>query len=738
MRIFGYASRWTVKAGESLDFKVTSEVGDYRADIVRLFQVDDRPEGPGYREQEIPADCNGTKPGRVQALKPGSHLRVPGHPLLAPAAGLTFAAWILPTAVGRRGEQAIVAKRLRPGGPGYALLIDGEGHLCFEIATGGPATVLRTAETLSEKTWHFIAARYDSGSGAVALHAAEARPLAPHHPAAGPARASASHGPGGEGLAGPCDLFIGAFPGAAGEAATAGHYNGKIESPCLFGRALSDAEIEALQNGTVPGDAPIAAWDFGAVPYALTVPDRSGNALAAQVANNPMRAVTGHNWDSDVGDHLTDPDRYAAIYFHDDDLEDAGWEADFDWQVPADLPSGVYAARLRAGDEEDYIPFFVRPSAPSAPIAFLAPTFSYLAYANERTHAQPWMVWDHASDRPLSLSRQDAYTAAHGHVLGCSVYDVHTDGSINVYSSRLRPVLNLRPKLTAYWNDAGRHFGADMYLVDWLDRKGFAHDVITDETVHDEGLEALQDYRVILTGSHPEYFTLPMRRAFERYIDRGGRLMYLGGNGCWWVTSVDPLRPHAIEVRKQDPWKTIQSLGVDQGEERHSTTGERGGSWRGARNGPETLFGVGYTSQGFCRARPYRRQPGSFDPRAAFIFEGVGDDEPIGDFGLALGGAAGDEFDRVNYALGTPPETLVLASSWGHSEEYCLRFTLPYVSDEELEACVRADLAYYETDGGGAVFAVGSMCWCPALPHNDYDNNVSRITENVLRRFSAA
>ena len=737
MQIFGYSDRWTVKAGESLDFMVTSEIGDYRADIVRLFQADDRPEGPGYREDEIEASCSGTKPGRIQHLKPGSHLRVASDPRLAPAAGLTIAAWICPSAHGR-GVQAIVAKRDRPDGPGYALLIDENGHLRFEIATGGKPTTLRTAEALAEKNWHFIAGRYDGESGAMALLHAEARALAPHHPTKQPTLASASHGASGDGLASPCDLFIAAFPAGDGEAAVAGHFNGKIDSPCLFGRSLSDTDIEVLGSGaSLPSDGLIAAWDFGAIPYGLEVPDRSGNGLAATVVNNPMRGVTGRNWDSDVGDYLTDPDRYAGIYFHDDDLEDAGWEVDFGWQVPTDLPSGVYAARLRADDDEDYIPFFVRPSAPSAPIAFLAPTFSYLAYANERTHAQPWMVWDNASDRPLSLSRQDAFTAAHGYELGCSVYDVHTDGSINVYSSRLRPVLNLRPKLTAYWNDAGRHFGADMYLIDWLDRKGFAHDVITDEDVHDEGLDLLKDYRVIVTGSHPEYFTLAMRRAFERYLDSGGRLMYLGGNGCWWVTSVDPTRPHAIEVRKQDPWKTIQSLGVEPGEERHSTTGERGGSWRGARNGPETLFGVGYTSQGFCQARPYRRQPGSFDPRAAFIFEGIGEDELIGDFGLALGGAAGDEFDRVNYPLGSPPETLVLASSWGHSKQYCLNFSLPYLPTEEIEASVRADLVYYETDSGGAVFSVGSMCWCPALPHNGYENNVSRITENVLRHFTS-
>jgi len=47
----------------------------------------------------------------------------------------------------------------------------------------------------------------------------------------------------------------------------------------------------------------------------------------------------------------------------------------------------------------------------------------------------------------------------------------------------------------------------------------------------------------------------------------------------------------------------------------------------------------------------------------------------------------------------------------------------------------RADLAFYETPAGGAVFSTGSIAWCGSLSHNDYDNNVARITGNVLRRF---
>ena len=113
-------------------------------------------------------------------------------------------------------------------------------------------------------------------------------------------------------------------------------------------------------------------------------------------------------------------------------IDDAGWDTDFVYDVPADLPSGVYAARLRGGDdEEDYIPFAVRPSAgaPRAKILFVLPTFMYMAYANERFHDQDFVQWDLASDHPLRLSPQDAFVAENAAMLSPSTYDAHTDGS---------------------------------------------------------------------------------------------------------------------------------------------------------------------------------------------------------------------------------------------------------------------------------------------------------------------
>ena len=90
--------------------------------------------------------------------------------------------------------------------------------------------------------------------------------------------------------------------------------------------------------------------------------------------------------------------------------------------------------------------------------------------------------------------------------------------------------------------------------------------------------------------------------------------------------------------------------------------------------------------------------------------------------------------------LGTPSHTLVVASSEGHSEGVYL------VPDETgfhhaamdglRNPDIRADMTFFETPGGGAVFSVGSIAWGASLSHNGYDNNVSRITENVVRRFA--
>ena len=51
------------------------------------------------------------------------------------------------------------------------------------------------------------------------------------------------------------------------------------------------------------------------------------------------------------------------------------------------------------------------------------------------------------------------------------------------------------------------------------------------------------------------------------------------------------------------------------------------------------------------------------------------------------------------------------------------------------QALIRADITFFETPNGGAVFSVGSILFCGSLNHDAYDNNISRLVENVLVRF---
>ena len=590
-------------------------------------------------------------------------------------------------------------------------MLDENGAPALWVGDSEGAVARTTTGTpLEAFAWYFVRGSYDPTAGTISISQEPKRGWPRDHSAATAeahvtVRLAGTQAP----------LLIAAYWNGH---EACGHFNGKIEAPRVLGHEGST----------------IAAWDFALDIPSVTVTDSSPNELHGVSINNPMRATTGHDWSGRETDWRRAPEEYAAIFFHSDDLEDAGWEPDFKLVVPHDLRTGVYAARLSANDSEDYVPFFVRPprGTATAPIALLIPTYSYMAYANEHiTWLHPRM---HGIPLGERLQPQDEY-AARNRLM--SLYDHHEDGTGCCFSSRLRPIVNMRPKYNLALIDGPHQLNADLHLVDWLEAKGHQYDVITDEDLHTEGESLLNLYRVLLFGTHPEYPTASMLEAIEGYTLGGGRLVYLGGNGFYWVTAVDPNRPHIIEVRRgargTGSWRSAP------GEWHHATTGEPGGLWRDRGFAPQRMVGVGFTAMGFAPARPFRREPGSFDPRAEFVFKGVGDDEEIGGFGLVMGGAAGHEIDRVDYSLGTPPHALTLATATGFPDEYQHAVEEVEGSDSQqggtVSPFVRGDMVFYETPGDGAVFSAGSMCWCGCLSHNMYDNNVSRITDNVLRRF---
>ena len=180
------------------------------------------------------------------------------------------------------------------------------------------------------------------------------------------------------------------------------------------------------------------------------------------------------------------------------------------------------------GEEEEYLPFYVRPPKGTARsrLALLIPTASYCAYANYHVGTE-WVFSEQILNAFTVLDAEAQYLQHHAD-LGISSFDSHVDGSGCSYSSRLRPVLNMRPHTWAW------QFAADTHIIDWLEQKDFDVDIFTDEDLHNEGLSLLEPYSCVMTGTHPEYYSRNMMNTLLAYQQRGGRFMYMGGNGFYW------------------------------------------------------------------------------------------------------------------------------------------------------------------------------------------------------------
>lgn len=727
MKLVGYTDRLSVAPRERIAFMVSSELPRYRADIVRLIHGDSNPAGPGFKARAVSAEVSGEYAGKTQLLRPGSYVRIPGAQRLNVNGSFTVHMWIRPTTP-KKSLQTLVSS-LDASGCGFAVRLD-RGCLSVQLGRRSETATLHE-RPVTNQAWYSAAVIYDHVRGRVrlSLDAIELTATRLSASAVMPLRGSAA--------AAGADVLIATELAPAESGRTLDNfYNGKIDTPVLYDRGLSEEDLAQLRRATskTPAGA-LGAWDFARDIRSTRVTDVSGNCFHGCTINRPTRAVAGRAWNGSEVVWTRAPEQYAAIHFHDDDLDDAGWEESLTWRVPEDTPSGIYALHIHAEGEEDYLPFAVRPTpgGATARIVFLMPTFSYLAYGNEHTAERPEAA---TLAKMMGADRQIDYPSApHDKYIVAnrlnSLYDTHTDGSGTCYSSWLRPILTMRPKYRSHiaGTTVPHQFNADLHLVDWLVEQGYQFDVVTDENLHSEGRALLDSYTVVMTGTHPEYWSEQMLRACQQYLHDGGRMMYLGGNGMYWVIQLDPESGHTVEMRRTQP-SSPRFFDPHPGELHLSTTGERGGPWR--LRGLPTFEWLGVVMSGAGRVgQHYRRRPQSFEEPAAWIFDGVGPNELIGNFkNLHTGyGAAGGEVDRADFGVvGTPHHTLVLATSD--------RFSSSWFWDPlEPVHMPRSDVALLEYPNGGAVFSVSSIAWCSCLSYNLYDNNISRITRNVLDGF---
>ncbi|KAK7224815.1 hypothetical protein V2G26_012818 [Clonostachys chloroleuca] len=733
--ITGYVEPWVVSPGDTADVKVSSTQPNLKYKLVRLLQGLDMPHAPTPAKEIIEHGPKGELKGRFQASHPGSYARVDGwarDPLLSKSDGVEIDFYAQPWMLNSPHPQAIISNLDVSKSKGLCILLDTHQNLVIWIGTEKGIETKKITSSARHERWFRLRVTIQGKDLQIHLsHIATGNEIAPGPCTVQTTLASAASLDSGS------PLYFAATL-AANPASTSEFpvhfFNGRIDSPSF--RALGRKSWD------------IAKYDFSVGIDTDEIFDISGSGLDGVLINAPTRAVRGHDYDHKlIGVGWKEATYgYGAIHFHDDDLDDAAWDTDFQFTVPADLRSGAYAIEVQdtESDLKDSIVFFVRPKEvrPQAKIAFVFSTFTYLAYANEHMYDETKSTHISFPEGVQLVTSDNYHKMVRRHDLGLAIYDLHSDGSGVVYSTTKRPILNVRPDYIHWGFQRPREFSADLLMVGFLEKHfGDGYDILTDHDLHLRGPAVLAQYDVVISGSHPEYPSFESLDAYEGHVKNGGSLIYAGGNGFYWKSVTDPKRPHRMEVRRADVGaRTHQNPA---GERHHALNGQLGGLWRSLGRSPNELWGIGSCASGKGPGRPFIPTKEALDnPQLSWVWKGLNEESKklLGTKGLA-GGASGDELDRLDVAIGSPENAILLARSERHDDHFMLfneELIFPMIGTlGSTSPLVRSDMVYYETNGGGSVFSVGSINWNNSLAWDGYQNDIAQITENVIREFLA-
>ena len=699
--IAGYSDKLSARPGETVTFFVSSHAREaFKATLHRSISADPNPDGPGIIEDDASTYFNPSWfASRYQGFTPGSFAQSTIDLQADIKSDLMIKLWFMPKVL-VAADQTLLAWGT------VSVILDQQGMITAKLADG---ISVSTSVAIKCNHWHSLEFKV-AASGVVALDVKSMMT----------AKADIEIAKNSQTEFDLAQMFPISVKAPVRIAAGFGDarccFNGKIEAP------------EILVDGSL-----IAKWDFSQDISSLSVKAIAGPDFLLR--NAPTRGVTGRKWDATEFCWRHKPDHYAAISFHDDDIYDFEWDSDFEFVIPDDMPSGIYIMRIEADGHYDAMPFFVCPPLGKrrADLCVLVSTFTYTIYGN---HARP----DFAPSWLEKISAWEAYPnnpSQYRHY-GLSTYNNHTDGSGICHASHKRVLFNLRPGYLTFGGatcSGLRHFQADSHLIAWLHNQNIDYDIITDDELDRDGVTAIEGYKAVVTGSHPEYHTSETLDALRDYRDSGGGLVYLGGNGFYWRIVRHPEDSTLLEIRRSEDG--LRAWASEPGEYYNAFDGSYGGLWR--RNGrpPQQLVGIGFTAQGNFVGMPYKRV--CYDKNMDWVFDGINDDL-LGDFGFSGHGAAGFELDRRDEKLDDGEDITILAQSYDEDNRFIL------VPEEMLthltnlsggpEADVkRADMVYFKTHTGGQVFAAGSITFCGSLPWNNYANNVSKLLRNVVRKF---
>ena len=414
-----YADRLSVRPGETVAFQVANATGQpVTARVVRVISSDANPAGPGIQVEEIDAQiAKLAEPGPARVAR-GSYAIVSGLEAWLSGGGFTVSCRLFPTLLDSR-RQGLITRMSETLDRGFGLMIDDDGRLLGAMGNGSGFEDVRTPTSLRERCWQIAWLRFD----------ADSRELQIGHARLDSTLTTVADGTLSTTASPALDSPL--LMAAANHDAPNAHFNGKLERPMLYDRALSDEEIQSTIRGEDPPGA-VACWDFARETSGSRIVDLGSRALHGRLINTPARAMTGARWSGREMCFRHASDEYGAIQFHQDDIDDCEWPTAFQWTVPNATRSSVYALMLSAGEAEENVPFHVVPpkGRATARIAVLASTFTYTIYAN---HARP--EWQRDPEWQAAWRRQSADWGGYPHnpgdhrEYGLSTYNVHPDAS---------------------------------------------------------------------------------------------------------------------------------------------------------------------------------------------------------------------------------------------------------------------------------------------------------------------
>ncbi len=751
--LIGYSSKHTVRAGDDIEFKVSSFKGN--GAYAQLVQIVNGDSLSKYREHfktvPVKSPFEGNVELTTQELQLGSYVNIDNASKLDNVNAFTIGGYFYPTFL---PSEYVFPETIDPFDPptvdiattlesqtlfsrismseklGWALQLDKEGQLVFIHGNGKELKQYPTDINIKTWDWAYIALSVNASEKTVTVHLMETPWSAGDQFVA--QNLSKTIALDDDFAQAKTLRFAALNSGVTEEGRTFPKpmdvFTGRIQDIRVFNKQLTGEDLESIKQKALPSDllkSQIAYWNFSKGIGSGTILDEGKFKLNGIAVNVPERAVRGRFWDKKTVKWKDDLSGYNAIHFHADDLADAEWLTDFTYTIPEDLKSGIYAAKLTQDGFVEYITFFV--AAPkgktTAKIAFWVSDFNYVAYANisigvYAKNNYPGHNWNNGDNKFLEENK--------AHATG-GVYNKHVDGTQFTYGSRLRPDLGMKPNGILVYD-----FVQDTHITSFLEALEYDYDVITDGLIHEEGLSILEKYPVVISSTHPEYPSGKVYDAVAAYTRNGGRLMYIGGNGFFWRTDLHAANSNVLVG------KNFGALG-----ERYSESGDRSGMTIESGKAPHADFGVHTTGMVFDGSSPYTKTEDAKNPRASWIFEDTKEGDVFGEYGLDVirGGAAGFEVDGADYSKGTPRNALILAEAAdfkGLVEDVVLAqlpLAIVYHPATAGGSIAKASMVFFETPKGGAVFTTGSINWMSSTLENNYVNDVSTITKNVIDRF---